>query len=280
MLSTIKEFEFTERDFTCIRELVARYSGISLSDAKRDLVYGRLKPRLRSLSINTFSEYCEYLESGNDNGELTMFVNAITTNLTAFFREQHHFEYLSNSIIPELMAQKRPGKRFRIWSAGCSTGEEPYSIAITLQETIADIDNWDIKILATDIDSNVINKARQGVYPSDRVDKVDKHRLQKWFLKGKDDNNGMVCVRNNVKSLVTFQVLNLMESWPMKGEFDLIFCRNVVIYFNKDTQRQLFGRMAEITRPGGYLMIGHSESLHNVSDIYKPLGKTIYRKMS
>ena len=273
-----REFTFTRNDFEHIRNMVGERTGIVLSDHKVDMVYGRLARRLRQLKINSFKDYLTLL-SQDDDQELVEFTNALTTNLTSFFREPHHFEFLQQKGIPELI-KRRPNKRLRVWSAGCSTGEEPYTIAITLQESLPLIRNWDVKILATDLDSNVVRHAKAGVYEQERVNGISKERLSRWFNKGQGSNQGKVRVSSDLHRLITFKQLNLMHEWPMKGPFDIIFCRNVVIYFNKDTQRILFDRYADILANDGYLIVGHSESLHKVTNRFELLGKTVYRKVS
>ena len=273
-----REFAFTHRDFEYIRDLVGDRTGIVLSDHKVDMVYGRLARRLRQLDIKVFKDYLNVLEDEKNTDELVEFTNALTTNLTSFFREPHHFDFLRTQGLPELI-KRRPNKRLRVWSAGCSTGEEPYTIAITLRESIPNIRNWDAKILATDLDSNVVAKGKAGVYTLERVNGIEKKRLNKWFKKGRDDLDDKVKVSNDLQELITFKQLNLMHEWPMKGQFDIIFCRNVVIYFNKETQRELFNRYADHLADDGYLIVGHSESLHKVSDRFHLMGKTIYRKV-
>lgn len=273
-----REFTFTRNDFEFIRAMVGERTGIVLSDHKVDMVYGRLARRLRQLKLNSFQDYFKHLEQEDDQ-ELVEFTNALTTNLTAFFREPHHFEFLAKTAIPEF-ARRRDNKRLRIWSAGCSTGEEPYTIAMTLHEALSSLRNWDAKILATDLDSNVVSKAKGGVYDQERVNGISKQRLNRWFRKGRGGNAGRVRVSSDLQKLITFKQLNLMHKWPMSGPFDIIFCRNVVIYFNKDTQRALFNRYADILADDGYLFVGHSESLHNVTDRFELLGKTVYRKVS
>lgn len=276
-MDTVREFEFNDRNFQHIRQIVREHTGINLTDAKRELVYSRLSRRLRKLKLKSFSEYCKLL-TASDTSEITDFINAITTNLTAFFREAHHFEYLAEQVIPDMVSQKNRSRRIRIWSAGCSTGEEPYSIAITLKESIANISQWDVRILATDLDSNVIAHGETGVYKQERIDGLSKQRLQRWFLKGTGNQEGSVRVSSELKELITFRQLNLMHPWPMKGPFDAIFCRNVVIYFDKATQRQLFERYANILNNEGYLFVGHSESLFKVTDRFRLIGKTVYEK--
>jgi len=237
-----------------------------------------LARRLRKLDFDNFDQYCTLLKKNNSD-ELVEFVNSITTNLTDFFRENHHFEYLSNTVLKYLLDARKQEKRIRIWSAGCSTGEEPYSIAMTLRESIPNIDDWDIKILATDIDTNVLSKASEGIYDSRRIEGIDKTRVKKWFLKSGDyEQSGLVMVNPELRKLITFKQLNLMNEWPMKGQFDVLFCRNVVIYFNKDTQRVLFERYANIMKDDAYMFLGHSESLYKVTDRFNLIGKTIHKK--
>ncbi len=272
-----REFIFSDGHFERLRKSVREHTGIHLSDAKRELVYGRLSRRIRKLGLSGFDDYCGLVD-GEEETELTEFMNAITTNLTSFFRENHHFEFLLQTAIPELAKLSGAKKRVRIWSAGCSTGEEPYSIAMTVLEAIGNTAGWDIKILATDLDSNVLAKAAQGVYPIERVESVARARLGRWFNKGRGNKAGLVRVCDDVKSLIKFKQLNLMHPWPFHGGFDIIFCRNVVIYFDKDTQRKLFDRYANVLPEHGLLFVGHSETLFKVSDRFKLLGKTIYRK--
>lgn len=272
-------FEFSERDFNHLRQLVSTHTGISLSEHKRDLVYGRLGKRLRVHGMSRFKDYCALLE--NDPGdELEHFTNAITTNLTAFFRENHHFEHLTQDVVPRLLERYRSTRRLRIWSAGCSSGEEPYSIAMTLCEAIPDIDSRDIRILASDLDTNVVQTAASGIYPAARIEGLDKHRSKRWFRRGKGEHEGKVRVSDDLRKLITFRQLNLMHEWPMQGLFDVIFCRNVVIYFDKPTQKILFDRFANIMQPESHLFIGHSETLHKVTERFQLIGKTIYRKTS
>ena len=272
-----KEFPFSDKDFGYIQNLVAGRTGIILSDIKKDMVYSRVVRRIRKLGVKDFKEYCILLKSGDKN-EMQEFINAITTNLTSFFREPHHFEYLKNTLLPGLK-EKNNKHKIRVWSAGCSSGEEPYSIAMILRNYFPQDSGWDIKILATDLDSNMVERASKGVYSEDRVTGIDKSHLKKWLRKGKGDMFGKVKIVNEIRDMVAFKQLNLMHDWPMRNQFDFIFCRNVVIYFNKDTQRELFDRYADILFPGSELFIGHSESLYKVTDRFKSLGKTIYRKI-
>jgi len=271
-------FEFTEADFTNLREMVLTHTGITLAEHKRDLMYSRLTKRLRALGLTKFCDYCKFLKNDVDN-ELEHFTNAITTNLTSFFREKHHFEHLAQDIVPRLMDAYKINKRIRIWSAGCSTGEEAYSLAIALSEVIPGIDSRDIRILATDLDSEVIQTAKNGIYPEARIEALDSQRKKTWFKKGSGELQGKIQVSPELRKLITFKQLNLMHEWPMSGKFDVVFCRNVVIYFDKPTQKKLFERFANVMRPESTLFIGHSETLKNVSDRFELKSKTVYRKI-
>ncbi|MFQ5470045.1 MAG: CheR family methyltransferase [Gammaproteobacteria bacterium] len=273
-----RDFAFTDSDFVTIRHLVKDHTGISLSDAKKDMVYSRLSRRLRQLELDDFKSYSQLIIDGQGD-ELTHFTNAITTNLTSFFREEHHFNYLANTVLPDIIKNNGASRRLRIWSAGCSTGEEPYSIAIILKEILPRNQTWDAKILATDLDSNVVATAKSGVYSEERIKHISENRKKKWFRQGNQGSAGLVSVSIELKELITFKQLNLLHNWPMKGPFDVIFCRNVVIYFNKDTQKVLFDRYADLMETGNHLFIGHSESLFKVSDRFELLGQTIYRKI-
>ncbi|HEY0339821.1 MAG TPA: protein-glutamate O-methyltransferase, partial [Steroidobacteraceae bacterium] len=273
-----REFDFGNEDFEALRKLVKEITGINLSDQKRELVYGRLARRLRALHLRTFAEYRDLLAS--DGGrEIGEFCNAITTNLTSFFRESHHFEYLRDQVLQPLAANRAASRRVRLWSAGCSTGEEAYSLAMTVIESIPDLRTWDIKILATDLDSDVLAKAQRGIYAAERVRAIGAQRLARFFAERRGREGATYEVKPELTSLITFKQLNLMHPLPMKGPLDAVFCRNVVIYFDKDTQRELFSRVAQLQRPGHLLFLGHSESLFKVSESYSPIGKTVYRRI-
>jgi chemotaxis protein methyltransferase CheR len=273
----LREFEFGDEDFQALRALVRDVTGISLSEQKRELVYGRLARRLRALNLRSFREYRELLRQ-DDGGELVQFCNAITTNLTAFFREPHHFEHLKSDVLGPLLQKPSAGRRVRIWSAGCSTGEEPYSIAMAVLEAVPDIERWDIRILATDLDSDVVEKARRGVYTAERVNTLSPERRERFFEPYPDAKEPSYKVRPELTRLLTVKQLNLMHPFPMKGPLDVIFCRNVVIYFDKDTQRDLVARVSRLQRPGNLLFLGHSETLFKVSTDYTLIGRTIYRR--
>lgn len=272
------EFQFDDQDFSTIVRLVREETGIVLSPQKRDLVYGRLSKRLRAIGFEDFSDYCDLLESEDGEEERRKMVNAITTNLTGFFREPHHFEFLGKTVLTEAKRDATPGKqRLRIWSAGCSSGEEPYSIAMTMRDVMGAAPGWDAKILATDIDTDMVSRAAAGLYEPNRVAAVPVDFRRRFLRKTDDDRVEMA---DNLKSLITFKQLNLFDPWPMKGPFNAIFCRNVVIYFSKEDQRGLFSRYADLLVPGGWLFIGHSETLYKVSDRFRHVGRTVYQKVS
>lgn len=280
-LSVQKEFLFTENDFNYLSQLVGETTGITLKKEKRELVYGRLTKRLRVLGLTNFKQYCDRLRDGDDN-EMANLINSITTNVTNFFREIHHFEFLQSTLLHEIAKSKthQSHPKLRIWSAGCSSGNEPYSIAIVLKETIKNLNQWDAKILATDLDSNILSIAKEGVYPSSIIDKVSDSRKKKWFKYGSGSNQGSVKVSQELIDLIRFKQLNLIEEWPLKGLFDIIFCRNVAIYFDKNTREKLVDRFADHLTDNGYLFVGHSETLHGISNRFECVGKTIYRKIS
>jgi chemotaxis protein methyltransferase CheR len=272
----LREFEFGNEDFEALRKLVKQLTGINLSDQKRELVYGRLARRLRALQLQSFAEYRHLL--AHDGGkEIAQFCNAITTNLTAFFREPHHFDYLREQVLAPMVSSSTP-RRLRIWSAGCSTGEEPYSLAMTILETLPDVRRWDVRILATDLDSDVLERGRRGVYTEERFKNMTLQRRGRFFRERRDREGLSFEAAPELKSLITFKQLNLMHALPMRGPLDAIFCRNVVIYFDKDTQRDLFARVAQLQQPGNLLFLGHSESLFKVSEQYALIGKTVYRR--
>ena len=276
-----KEFTFTAEDFNFLSELAAKQAGINLTKDKQELVYGRVAKRLRILGINKFSDYCTLLKQ-DDSEESTHFINSITTNVTSFFRENHHFEYLANEVIPDIIKKNSTTDhpRLRIWSAGCSTGNEPYSIAMVLRENIKDIDNWDVKILATDLDSNVLQTAAEAVFPIDCTDQVSTERKKQWMLMGTGTKTDSIKIRKEIRKLIHFKQLNLTEPWPINGTFDCIFFRNVAIYFKRETQINILNRFADHLEKNGTLFVGHSESLIGLSQRYKNAGQTIHKKIS
>ena len=276
-MSQQREYEFTTKLFKAFQKLIMEHTSIVISDEKEELIYGRLTRRLRKLNLTNFQDYYKLIANG-DSEELEQFVNVVTTNLTSFYRESHHFDHLKSTVIPNLLVQNEATRKIRIWSAGCSTGEEPYSIAMTLMESIPDIHTWDVKILATDIDSDVLSKARSGVYRDDRLEGLSDGTVKQWFKHGKGKQEGFVRVAPELQSLISFKQLNLLKKWPVKGPFDVLFCRNVVIYFDKPTQRILFEKFANVLPAHGQMYIGHSETLFKVSDDFELLGQTIYKK--
>jgi chemotaxis protein methyltransferase CheR len=273
------DFTLTEAEFDRIRVLVREHTGISLADTKRQLVYGRLARRLRALKLGSFSEYIQLLERG-EGVELEEFINAVTTNLTSFFREPHHFEFFASETLPQAVKRAAGLRRLRFWCCAASTGEEPYSISMVLREQQALLAGYDVKLLATDLDSNVLAHGKAGVYTEERFKSVDGKRLARFFEEVDVDGQRQYSAVDEIRAPITFKQLNLMHEWPMKGPFDAIFCRNVIIYFDKETQRVLFERMAQLQRPGDYLFLGHSESLYRVSDRYELIGRTIYRRLA
>jgi chemotaxis protein methyltransferase CheR len=277
-IRALQDFVLSQPEFERLRQLVREHTGIALSDAKRQLVYGRLARRLRALKLDSFGAYIELIED-RDPVELEEFVNAVTTNLTSFFREPHHFDYLAREALPALVARAAGSNRLRIWCCAASTGEEPYSIAMVLREAENSLRGWDVKLLATDLDSNVLATGAAGVYAAERFQGMDPKRVARFFDKGGGAHAGKLRAREELRHLITFRQLNLMQDWPLRGPFDAIFCRNVIIYFDKATQRTLFERMAMLQRPGDLLFLGHSESLYRVSERYELIGRTIYRRI-
>lgn len=270
-----QEYTLRDSDFNRLAKLVMDVAGIVLSDKKRAFIHSRLGRRLRQLGLTDFGAYCRLLETKDGEDERANLINAITTNHTAFFREMHHFDYLAKVVLPTIAGAADASKRLRIWSAGCSTGEEPYSIAMTLRSQQSLLKGFDIKVLATDLDTNVIAHAADGIYDRERVEGIP-GRLLDRFVSLQD---GRGTVKPEVRDLISFAPLNLLHDWPMRGPFDVIFCRNVVIYFDKPTQRRLFDRYAELLKPDGWLFIGHSESLLGVTERFDLIGRTTYRRV-
>ncbi len=266
------EFSLSEREFARIKTRVYEVAGISLSDAKRTLVISRLSKILRSLGLPSFDAYVDFLERGGSAQDAQDFVNALTTNLTRFYREDHHFTHLRDHV-GSLIKQQPRGMRLRIWSAGCSTGQEPYTIGMDLLGAFPELKRWDFKILATDIDTAVLAKAARGIYPQNELAGLSAERMRPFVRAG----DGSVQVPQSVRELVSFKPLNLIGPWPMKGPFDAIFCRNVAIYFDKPTQGEVFGRFGAMLAPSGFLYIGHSENLGSGGSGFRLVGKTIYQ---
>ncbi len=268
-----REYEFSEGAFQRVRRLVHAELGISLAESKRELVYRRLSRRLRALKLVDFETYLKLIEE-RDPDELQNFCNALTTNLTSFFREPHHFEFLAHQLLPAIERNNAASRRIRIWSAGCASGEEAYSIAMVALETLGHLRGWSIRILATDIDSNVLEQARRGLYNGEALEKVDAARLVRWFHRiGRSRQHG-IC--REARQLIAFRRLNLIDPWPMAGPFDVILCRNVIIYFDRATQRDVIERMSRLQRPGDHLILGYSESLLDVSTRYRLIGHAVH----
>lgn len=266
------EISLSEREFARIKARVYDVAGISLSDAKRTLVISRLSKIVRGLGLPSFDAYIDFLEGRGSAQDGQNFVNALTTNLTRFYREDHHFDHLRKHV--QALVSTRPrGTRLRIWSAGCSTGQEPYTIGMDLLGAIPELKRWDFKILATDIDTAVIEKAARGVYPENELNGLSRERAAPFGTRG----DGTITIPDAVRALVSFKPLNLIGPWPMKGPFDAIFCRNVAIYFDKQTQGEVFGRFSKLMAPEGFLYIGHSENLGSGGDGFRLVGKTIYQ---
>ena len=265
-----REFIFTEKDFVRVCRLIYEHAGISLKSSKQDMVYSRLARRLRANGIDNFRDYLVLLESDNQV-EWEAFVNSLTTNLTSFFREPHHFPVLAE------YALKHKGHHpLALWCAAASTGEEPYSMAMTLVDTFGSFAP-PVSIVATDLDTNVLTKAEAGVYPVERVEKLAADVVKRFFLKGTGAQSGFVRVRPELRAMISFRPLNLLgDSWPIHGPLDAIFCRNVMIYFDKETQLKILQRFAPLLRTQGLLFAGHSENFHNAAHLFKLRGKTIY----
>ncbi|MDP1658093.1 MAG: CheR family methyltransferase [Methylotenera sp.] len=264
-----REFDFTPNDFSRVRKLIYQHAGISLSEAKSDMVYSRIGRRLRTVGFDSFKTYLDHLESESSPVEWEAFTNALTTNLTSFFREEHHFPILAE----HLVNLKKP---IRIWCSAASTGEEPYTIAMTACEAFGTM-KPPVEIIATDIDTNVLATAARGVYPYERVSKLSDERRRRFFQKGTGAHEGSVRVRNELRSLITFDQLNLLdEQWSLNDQFDAIFCRNVMIYFDKPTQSKILSHFVPLMKPHALLFAGHSENFLYVSNDFHLRGKTVY----
>ncbi|MCA1772846.1 MAG: chemotaxis protein CheR [Halomonas sp.] len=264
-----RDLELTDADFTRVRELIYLRAGIVLAEHKREMVYSRLAKRLRHHGMTRFGDYLARLERQPDAKEWEAFTNALTTNLTAFFRESHHFPLLAEHI-------KDKQGPVSVWCSAASTGEEPYSIAMTLLETLGGRASQS-SVIATDIDTDALDKARKGVYPQEQVRKLEDARVKRFFQKGTGNHLGLARVRPDVSSLVEFMPMNLLApQWPVKGPFDVIFCRNIMIYFDKDTQAKILKRFAPLLKPDGLLFAGHSENFSYISDAFKLRGQTVY----
>ncbi len=278
--SVLDELTLSEREFRTISDLVYKHCGINLHAGKKELVRARLAKRLRQLRIRSFSEYIKYAVNDGSGNEFTTLIDALSTNLTSFFRESQHFDYLQKVFYPAMLKRKRANHNFKIraWSAGCSSGEEPYTIAITLLDTVQGQGRWDVKVLATDISTKVLGKAKVGIYDQQRVAPLTPQQKQKYMKPKKIDRQMSYEVAGPLRDAVVFANLNLMSEWPVQGPVDFIFCRNVMIYFDKSTQERLVNRFWNLLGSGGILFTGHSESLTGIKHKFKYVQPTIYAK--
>lgn len=271
------EFAFTTADINAIGRIMLQETGISLSGAKGNLIYSRLAKHLRRLGLRSFEQYCTLVESPEGEAERQEMIKALTTNVTRFFREPHHFEHFRTQLLPGLIARAKAGERIRLWSSACSSGQEPYSMALTLLAIMPDAPQYDIKILATDIDSNVLAAGAAGYYEEALLEPVPAALRKAWFTPA---GNGRMQANETLRSLVSFKKLNLVGRWPMRAKFQAIFCRNVVIYFELPTQETIWSSMMPLLEEQGGLYIGHSERITGQAE--KNLrndGITIYRKI-
>lgn len=266
-----REFVWTDADFSRVQSLIYQRAGINLHDGKHAMVYSRLSRRLRETGHTSFRDYLGWLET-HDGPEWQEFVNALTTNLTAFFREQHHFEIFAAHL------KSRPaGSPWKVWCNAASTGEEPYSIVMTAFETLGN--NAQFKLTASDIDSKVLASAAQGVYRLDNLKGLTQERLQRFFMRGKDSNAGLIRVKPELRKAIEFLSVNLIrDDWPFKEPFDVVFCRNVMIYFDAPTQRKVLERIHRVLKPGGMLFVGHAENFSESRDLFTLRGKTVYER--
>lgn len=272
------EFPLTRRDLSEIAAMIYADAGIYLNETKASLVYSRLSKHIRKLGLRNFREYCALVASPEGAGERREMLSYLTTNFTRFFRENHHFEHLRDAVLPELFARAKAGGRVRIWSAACSDGQEPYSIALTILSMMPNAADYDLKILATDIDPKILAIAREGAYDANALETVSPDMRRQWFREVEIGNRQKWRIDDRVKRLITFNELNLMTEWPFRGKFDVIFCRNVVIYFDEPTQTRIWTRFADLLPPGGHLYIGHSERVTGDSkNRFDNIGITTYR---
>ena len=271
------EFAFGPEDFRKIARILHADAGIALTESKATLVYSRLAKRLRALGLRSFREYCALVEGAEGLDERQAMLAALTTNVTRFFREPHHFDHLRDQVMPKLAERARAGGRVRLWSAACSSGQEPYSMAITVLSALPEAADLDVKILATDIDPNMIAEGRAGLYREDAVSPIPLDLRRKWFSKASGDGTRW-SASDELRRLVSFRELNLIGDWPMRGRFDVIFCRNVVIYFDEPTQERIWSRFTPLLNPDGVLYIGHSERVTGpAAGQLEPCALTAYR---
>lgn len=272
--------KLTDAEFQRLRQFIYDHTGIALSEHKRALVYSRLAKRLRHHRLDRFADYYTLLTEGDPEGqELVEMINCITTNKTDFFREPHHFRFLAEHVFPAVRARASAGsRRVRLWSAGTASGEEAYTLAVSVREAFPAQESWDIRILATDIDTRVLAQAENGEYSVEQAARIPDAVLRRYFYQGEGANAGRVQAKSVLKELIRFRRLNFMdEPWPMRGPFDVIFCRNVIIYFDRPMQRRLIERFTQLLRPGGYLFLGHSESLIEAGNKLRHVSQSVYQ---
>jgi chemotaxis protein methyltransferase CheR len=271
---TVMSVELSDRHFKKVSQIVYRHCGINLKDGKEALVRARLMKRLRALKLNSIDDYVDLISAKEGTVELERMIDVMTTNKTSFFREAEHFRFLQETVLPQA-----DWRKLRLWCAACSSGEEPYTLGIVLREAIKPIDRRDILILATDISTTVLEKAVSGVYQGNTLNDVPKALVGRYFSRCPNGAAGISYrINDSVKRLIRFGQLNLLDNWPMKGPFDVIFCRNVMIYFDRQTQQRLINRFYDYIRPGGYLFVGHSEGLSSVTHSFKYVRPATYRK--
>ncbi len=277
--SIAEDLSLADREFKAVQSLIHQYAGIALADSKHVMVQSRLAKHVRRLQLDSYSDYLRFLDQPENSDEVTTFINALTTNKTDFFREKHHFDFLAKQAFPELKRRAENGgdRRIRIWCSASSTGEEPYTIAMCVREFFGEDPSWDIRILASDIDTDVLSRANEGVYEADRFDDVEPVYAKKYFERQGRGEGVPSRAKSTLRDLITFRQLNLLDDhWPINTSFDIIFCRNVMIYFDRPTQTKIVEHFTEYLQPDGYLIIGHSEALFGITDRFKSLGDTIY----
>ena len=271
-----RQYKFKKSDFNRVRKLVYDRTGINLSENKQEMVYARLSRRIRALDMESFSQYLAFLESERGDQEATDFVNSMTTNLTRFFRESHHFDYLRNDILRgrvDQVRQSQRDKKIRIWSAGCSSGMEPYTIAMTVAATLPAKENWDVQILATDIDTNMLNTGQEGRYRARDCEGIPGPLMDRFVT----EDGEYIEMADSLKRMISFKYMNFMDEWPVKSKFDVIFCRNVMIYFDKETQSKLVTNFVDLLQPDGVLFVGHAEAMVANFANLRSVGRSSYR---
>ncbi|MBF0273678.1 MAG: protein-glutamate O-methyltransferase CheR [Nitrospinae bacterium] len=276
----LDSIELSDKTFYKFSKLIYAQAGIVLGDAKKQLVKSRLIKRIRTLGLESFDEYFKYIEKSNFSGEeMILMLDAISTNKTHFFREESHFNFLTSNVLPDIVAKHPTKYAIKVWSAACSTGEEVYTLGIVLSEFLKNNSNYTFNFLATDISTKVLQKAELGVYPSENVVGISKNLLRTYFQKGQNNFADKFRVKESLRKITTFKRLNFMDAdWGIRDSFDIIFCRNAMIYFDKPTQKTLVGRFHQYLKPGGYLFIGHSESLLDSRHLFKYIQPTVYQK--